>query len=135
MNSMISLRKPLQLLQNRRNLSRRQLVAQTVHHKPINHLQRVDMLKAYADGSIVITLARLTLTILQAHYNSARSKDGSIVEQKFYGLFEQKKNHKAVSMVITLTQGLTLTILQAQSTRSRPYSVHYSRGKSAHYNS
>ena len=41
----------------------------------------------------------------------------SIVEQKFYGLFEQKKNHKAVSMVITLTQGLTLTILQAQSIR------------------
>ena len=84
-------------------------------------------------NSIVITLALgLTMEKLRAqsglysvhyrggnraHYNSARSKDGSIVEQKFCGLFEQKKNHKAVSMVITLTQGLTLTILQAQSIR------------------
>jgi hypothetical protein len=34
-------------------------------------------------------------------------------------LFGQKKNYKAVSMVITLTQGLTLTILQAQSTWER----------------
>jgi hypothetical protein len=38
------------------------------------------------------------------------STEGSIVEQK--------KNHKAVAMVITLAQGLTLTILQAQSIRS-----------------
>jgi hypothetical protein len=60
-------------------------------------------------------LARLTLTILQAQ-NIA---EGSIVEQKNHALFEQKKNHKAVSMVITLTQGLTLTILQAQSTWER----------------
>jgi hypothetical protein len=71
----------------------------------------------------------------RAHYNSARSKDGSIVEQKFYGLFEQKKNHKAVSMVITLAQGLTLTILQAQSIRSRLYSVHYRGGNRPRYNS
>jgi hypothetical protein len=49
-------------------------------------------------------------TILQSG-----SQPAQLFEQKFYGLFEQKKNHKAVSMVITLKQGLTLTILQAQS--------------------
>jgi len=48
---------------------------------------------------------------------SKHQKIAQLFEQKFYGLFEQKKNHKAVSMVITLTQGLTLTILQAQSIR------------------
>ena len=44
-----SLRKPLQLLQSRRNLSRRQLAGQTVHHKPINHLQRAGLLKRPAE--------------------------------------------------------------------------------------
>jgi hypothetical protein len=52
-------------------------------------------------------------------HNSAKSKDGSIVEQKNRELFEQKKNHKAVAMVITLTQALTLTILRAQGTWER----------------
>ena len=62
-----SLKKPLQPLQNRRNLSRRQLVGQTVHHKSIYHFQRADMLKASADGSIVITLTpALTMEKLQA---------------------------------------------------------------------
>jgi len=93
------------------------------------------MLNASSEGSIVLTIALdLALTIVQAqsirsrfysvhyssgksaHYTTVRFTAGSIVEQKFYGLFEQKKNHKAVSMVITLKQGLTLTILQAQST-------------------
>jgi hypothetical protein len=44
------------------------------------------MLKASADGSIVITLARLTLTILQAQSIA----EGSIVEQLLNFLFEQK---------------------------------------------
>jgi hypothetical protein len=52
-------------------------------------------------------------------HSSAKSKDGSFVEQKNRELFKQKKNHKAVAMVITLTQGLILTILQAQSTWER----------------
>jgi hypothetical protein len=44
-----SLRKSLLLLQNRRNLSRRQLAGQTVHHKSINHLQRAGLLKRPAE--------------------------------------------------------------------------------------
>jgi hypothetical protein len=70
-----SLKKPLQPLQNRRNLSRRQLAGQTVHHKLINHFQRADMLKASADGSIVITLTP-GLTII--FYSHKASEAGSI---------------------------------------------------------
>ena len=77
------------------------------------------MLEATSEDSTVLTIAlALAHTIVQPQYSHKASADGSIVEQKFYGLFEQKKNHKAVSMVITLKQGLTLTILQAQSLRS-----------------
>jgi hypothetical protein len=65
--------------------------------------------------SIVCTIAAgIVRTIIQPDPKTAQ-----LSGQKFYGLFEQKKNHKAVSMVITLTQGLTLTILQAQSTWER----------------
>jgi hypothetical protein len=40
-------------------------------------------------------------------------------EDEFHGLLEQKKTHKAVAMVITLTQGLAFTTLQAQGTWER----------------
>jgi hypothetical protein len=72
------IRKPLLLLQRDRRFSHRQLVGQTAQHKLIHHLQYADLLEHHAKklnnpshaqtirGSIVITLARLTLTILQA---------------------------------------------------------------------
>ena len=66
------LRKPLLLLQLDRRFSHRQLVGQTVHRKLINHFQRADMLKASADGSIVITLT-LGLTIILLQPQSIRS--------------------------------------------------------------
>jgi hypothetical protein len=59
-----------------------------------------------------------------------------LFEQKFYGLFEQKNSRfrqKTSSIVLTNALGIVLTILQAQSIRSRLHSVHYSRGKSVHY--
>jgi len=68
--------------------------------------------------SCALIFSRLICCFLTAPQIKA-SAYSSIVEQKFCGLFEQKKNHKAVSMVITLTQGLTLTILRAQSTWER----------------
>jgi hypothetical protein len=51
-------------------------MGQTVHHKSIYHLQRADMLKASADGSIVITL-KTGLTIIL--YSHKASEAGSIV--------------------------------------------------------
>jgi hypothetical protein len=98
---------------------------QTVHPKLINHLQPADRLKASADGSIVITLARLTLTILQAqaseagsivhyrggnraHYNSGPQTD-QLSGQSQNSLSGQKNTLQAGLIVATIAVRLVAT--------------------------
>jgi hypothetical protein len=42
-----------------------------------------------------------------------------LLNKSFTDYLNKKKNHKAVAMVITLAQGLTLTILRAKGTWER----------------
>ena len=108
-----SLKKPLQPLQNRRNLSRRQLAGQTVHHKLINHFQRADMLKASADGSIVITLTPgLTIILLQPQ--SIRSAL-NLLNKRITHCLNKRMRFQAGTIVSTIAMRTAATIVQPQS--------------------